>query len=130
MKKMIQEEKQLLLKDLSARLPFGVKVQCITKAARIANASPLIETLDTVLYRYAEEDNMELKPYLRHLSNMTEEETQEYDATFYHEDYGGLPSPWSATYETFDWLNKHHFDYRGLISMGLAIEAPKDMYKI
>lgn len=129
MKKMIQEEKQLLLKDLSARLPFGVKVQCITKAARIANASPLIETLDTVLYRYAEEDNMELKPYLRHLSTMTDEEDQEYDATFYREDYGGLPSPWSATYETFDWLNAHHFDFRGLISMGLAIEAPKDMYK-
>jgi hypothetical protein len=31
--------------------------------------------------------------------------------------------------KAFDWLNAHHFDYRGLISRGLALEAPKDMYK-
>jgi hypothetical protein len=29
-----------------------------------------------------------------------------------------------------DWLNAHHFDYRGLIEKGLAIEAPEGMYNI
>ena len=59
---MTQEDKELLLKDLCARLPYGVMVQCITESARMANASPLTETLNTVLYRYVEEDNIELKP--------------------------------------------------------------------
>lgn len=127
---MTQEDKQLLLKDLCARLPYGVKVQCMTKSARIANASPLTETLNAVLYGYVEEDNIELKPYLRHLSTMTDEEDQEYDATFYREDYGGLPSPWSATYETFDWLNAHHFDFRGLISMGLLLKHRRTCIKM
>ena len=115
---MTNENKQLLLIDLCARLPYGVKVQCITKSARITGALPLTETLNTVLYGYVKEDNIELKPYLRPMSSMTAEEYKEfgYDVLRY-------------TPREFDWLNKHHFDYRGLIEKGLAIEAPEDMYK-
>lgn len=132
---MIQEDKQLLLKDLSARLPFGVKVQCITKSARIANASSLIETLDTVLYRYVEEDNIELKPYLRSLSSMTEDDKREFDRFVCIDEDAWLGKENGCINQAkimsggVDWLNANHFDYRGLIPKDLAIEAPKDMYK-
>ena len=70
-----------------------------------------------------------LKPYLRSISSMTEEEESEYNLI------QGL-SHWTADdgkmenyAESIDWLNSHHFDYRGLIEKGLALEAPKDMYK-
>ena len=117
---MTQEEKELLLKDLCARFPYGVMVQCITESARRANASPLTETLNTVLYRYVEEDNIELKPYLRPMSSMTEEEKPYYQAFF---NYEGVEYP----EEYIDWLNAaHHFDYRGLIEKGLAIEVTED----
>ena len=58
----------------------------------------------------------ECKPYLRPMSSMTEEEEKEYhDArSDYYDDLG-----------TYDWLNAHHFDYRGLIEKGLALEAPE-----
>ena len=57
-------------------------------------------------------------PYLRPMSSMTEEESTEY-SRFSLSRYNT---------ECFDWLNKHHFDYRGLIKLGLALEAPEDMY--
>ena len=58
-----------------------------------------------------------LEPYLRPMSSMSEEEYQEfgYDVLRY-------------TPREFDWLNAHHFDYRGLIEKGLALEAPEGMY--
>ena len=124
---MTTEEKQILLKDLCARLPYGVKVQCITKSARIANASPLIETLNTVLYKYVEEDNIELKPYLRPISSMTEEEENELTSIAV---LGGYNNSVFNSFVVVDWLNTHHFDYRRLIEKGLVLEAPKGMYKI
>jgi len=106
---MTQEEKQLLLKDLCERLPYGVKMTDGVDTYRLT--SPF-------LYKYIE---MELKPYLRPMSTMTEEEKDEFYKT-YDWDYGVQGTP-------FDWLNAHHFDYRGLIDKGLALEAPEDMYK-
>ena len=127
---MTKEEKQLLLIDLCARLPYGVKVQCITKSARIAGALPLTETLNTVLYGYVKEDNIELKPYLRPLSSMTEEEINEFilisDTVLC---VGDKRSTCILSLEQMDWLNKKMFDYRGLIEKGLALEAPEEMYK-
>jgi hypothetical protein len=76
-------------------------------------------------------DINDCKPYLRPLSSTTEEERAE----FYK--VGGLMSHKveTDTYvltafspEAYDWLNAHHFDYRGLIEKGLALEAPKEMY--
>jgi hypothetical protein len=68
------------------------------------------------------------KPYLRPMSSMTEEDRQEYDSKRKHicDDYNRYCFD---SIESIDWLNAHHFDYRGLIEKGLAIEAPEDMYK-
>ena len=57
----------------------------------------------------------EYKPYLFPLSSMTEEQKKEWLYT--------LSSDYNITYDTVDWLNKNHFDYRGLIEKGLAIDA-------
>ena len=77
-----------------------------------------------------------VKPYLRPFSSMTEEENEEYYNTMDKETQRNYPNScdfsesiyYSKTIETFDWLNAHHFDYRGLIEMGLALEAPEGMY--
>ena len=68
----------------------------------------------------------DIKPYLRPISSMNDEErlvylnlTHDYTNKTYKE----------PTTEIIDWLNEHHFDYRGLIEKGLALEAPEDMYK-
>lgn len=75
-------------------------------------------------------------PYLRKLSSITAEERQELDEISYgrylnekiYDDPQGYGVPINELYSVFDWLNKHCFDYRGLIEMGLAIEAPEGMY--
>ena len=66
----------------------------------------------------------EVKPYLRPMSSMTEEEKAEYHSLC--DSYYGI---YFDTVDSIDWLNAHHFDYRGLIEKGLAIEAPEGMYK-
>ncbi len=78
----------------------------------------LIKTLNTDIINDFVNDNIVLKPYLRPLSSMTEEEYQEfgYDVLRY-------------TPREFDWLIARHFDYRGLIPIGLALRATRDMYK-
>ena len=68
-------------------------------------------------------NNFTIKPYLRPMASMTEEEKINYRAFF---NYDGVEYP----DEYIDWLNKNMFDYRGLIEKGLALEAPEGMYKI
>ena len=68
----------------------------------------------------------ELKPYLRPMLSMTEEEKEEYNKT---ENLSLFDLHHYPTIKSFDWLNAHHFDYRGLIEKGLALEAPEGMYK-
>jgi hypothetical protein len=85
-----------------------------------------------------------VKPYLRSLSSMTEEEKEELSKRYvwsirsgqiqirYHSEGCWDDETECSTEEyiiLFDWLNKHHLDYRGLINLGLALEAPKGMYK-
>jgi hypothetical protein len=117
---MIKEDKELLLKDLCSRLPYNCRV-----------FYEYVDNLDGKTYGYSLilntwcineliAEKAIVKPYLRPMSSMTEEERQEYEATC---------CDWYETLETYDWLNAHHFDYRGLIEKGLALEAPKDMYK-
>ena len=65
------------------------------------------------------------KPYLRPMSSMTEEEKKELNNVLEFQYY----SDDSCMCESTDWLNAHHFDYRGLIERGLALEAPEGMYK-
>ena len=88
-----------------------------------------------------EYDSDAFLPYLRPMSSMTEEEKKEWHATFdsvYDLVPGGDPDNendyddnWHEEpgIESYDYLNAHHFDYRGLIPMGLALEASEDMYK-
>ena len=125
---MTQEEKQLLLKDLCARLPYGINVHHRGSIEEISEISPEGEFKNR---RYDAWFGIETcKPYLRPMSSMTGAEVLEYislkeniiaidDITYYFE-----------TYESIDWLNKHHFDYRGLIEKGLALKALEGMYEL
>lgn len=124
---MTQEQKELLLKDLCARLPYGVKVGTIDNDGSLENIwealwyniftedIKLINSIDIDADKIV--DISEVKPYLLPVESMTEEQEKEYLNTC----NGYCTYYW--TEETFDWLNKNHFDYRGLIPMGLAIDA-------
>ena len=117
---MKQEHKELLLRDLCARLPYGIK-------ASYYGADEECETwdeVDGVAFDYVEIGQYSLpiervKPYLFPLSSMTEEQKQEYQ---YLTERWMYDSSYSIG-DSIDWLNAHHFDYRGLIEKGLAIDA-------
>ena len=135
---MIQEEKQLLIKDLCARLPYRIKVWNSEFLDSIEEYHPNeILTLSNLDYYIKE--SIEVKPYLRPLSSMTDEERRYLlEELGFDEDLENMELNDFGSYVyhsvnvllLFDWLLKHHFDFRGLIPMNLAIEAPKDMYKI
>ena len=99
---MKQEDKELLLKDLCARLPYGVKVESVfinpdTKECK----SRGIEVFDATNLLMIRDGLGEFKPYLFPMSSMTEEQEKEWRYT--------LSSDGNITYETVDWLNKNHF---------------------
>ena len=131
---MTQEEKQLLLIDLCARLPYGVKVWYkygLLASGKFATSLRLADEKIALSRKFNKEGDwypieeageILIKPYLRPMSSMTEEEKINYRAFF---NYDGVEYP----DEYIDWLNAHHFDYRGLIEKGLALEAPEGMYK-
>lgn len=133
---MTQEDKDLLLKDLCARLPYGVKVEITHWRNRDKGMIdskifhvPLNINKASVLIK----PTSDIRPYLFPLSSITEEQQLEID-TITNEcisidkyslwdltGYGELSL--SKTLELFNWLNINHFDYRGLIEKGLAIDA-------
>ena len=108
---MTQEQENLLLKDLCARLPYGVILNC---CEIVSEPLTLISYKGLVNNDY---DIDEVKPYLFPLSSMTEEQNLEYLSTC----RGG--NSYCPTSKTFDWFDKNHFDYRDLIPMGLALDA-------
>ena len=116
-----QADKDLLIKDLCGRLPYRVKCE--------TNRGPLpIYTMTydgSVLFEYgiSRFSMNNPKPYLRSMRNMTEDEENEYKSTCTQ--INGINF---ENLQTFDWFNKHHFDYRDLIEKGLALEAPEGMY--
>ena len=124
---MTQEEKQLLLADLCARLPY--KVKGVYARTDIKNLS--ICEITTHLYGEMEEsfngkEKCEFIPYLRPMSSMTRDEEIEWLTIT----LGGTDWLLIDNFDkAVDWLLAHHFDYRGLIEKGLALEAPEDMYK-
>ena len=129
---MKQEEKDLLLKDLCARLPYGdgVKVEYNGEKYKIANVSICNETITIYGERGypMEVEIKKVKPYLFPLSSMTEEQKKEYRKVcdldmeiLENRPMKGEPFP--AMFNSQDWLDAHHFDYRGLIPMGLANDA-------
>lgn len=122
---MTQEDKELLLRDLCARLPYGVKVRVDSKHWCDFNSRiPSKITFDNS-YRllFLGTKLGYVKPYLFPLSSMTEEqekECQQIKHSYYYDD---------DSFVLFDWYNKNHFDYRGLIEKGLAIDATnKNIY--
>lgn len=142
---MTQEDKELLLKDLCGRLPYGVKCYKMTFKPELAeevicmlrNGSHNCVQLGTFLYRLEH-----IKPYLFPLSSMTEgqteevhnliyqgvaesiEETKEWLKTRKENELRPITLTYILSYTlVIDWLNKNHFDYRGLIPMGLAIDC-------
>ena len=135
MKFMTQEEKDLLFKELSSRLAYRVKFPIYWWNEDTQTDEEIVATLYSInTDGYCEIfdhdgtvyiDN--IKPYLRPMNSMTEEEQKEYHKTFRVEaDTHGFT--YIESFESFDWLTAHHFDYRGLIEKGIALEAPKDMY--
>lgn len=131
---MTQEEKILLAKDICARTPYGlicrneikncdVRVDC-TRCTSHSFQEYAVFGYDR-LHQYNGEELRYIKPYLRKLSSMTEEEKKEERKL------------WDIITKTrndlhyiyTDFLLSHHFDYRGLIPMGLALEAPEGMYE-
>ena len=145
---MTQKEKFILLQDLSARLPYGVIVDIkynkehgSSDRLRICSEGSL--TLNTDLIGLCIEEEIYLKPYLRPMSSMTEEEKKEFHKLKQFSITVVMPNGVSLLKPTYivdleddgdgmnylyDWLNAHHFDYRGLIEKGLALEAPEGMY--
>ena len=125
---MTKEEKQLLLKDLCARLLYGVKMRYVEDLV-VKKESHTI-TLNNVYLEHIIMGDADIKPYLRPMSSMTKEEREEYFLLSHRdidrEDNNILIEEAS---ELLEWLNKKMFDYRGLIPMDLALKAPKDMYK-
>ena len=123
---MKQEERQLLLKDLCARQPWGVKIQYNNKVYAIDYVSTEYEEVKLNILDNYTVGISDIKPYLRPMSSMTEEEGIEYltiDNRAYTcpLDYAHIPAS-----DRIDWLNVHHFDYQGLIPKGLAIEVTKE----
>ena len=120
---MKQEDKDLLLLDLCSRLPYEVKIQYEDNIFTIDYISAMYEEIKLNTPNKYTIDVLEVKPYLFPLSSMTEEQEMEYDATFDTIVYEDGRKDSVMTYKSFDWLNKNNFDYRGLIPMGLAIDA-------
>lgn len=152
---MTQEQKELLLKDICTRVNY--KVMCSIYRIDDCDVGWRDEILtgyfnNGIFYEFylgktpiSIDDISKIKPYLRPMSSMTEEEGKELERLFSEID---APCWVDTTYGcvTFagdndfidteiaeiytDWLNAHHFDYRGLIEKGLALEAKEGMYNI
>ncbi len=143
---MTQENKELLLKDLCARLPYGVKcnVWYGPKSPALNEkdkyTDDILETINpkkgnctfhnAIGYDFGFFPVEHVKPYLRPMSSMTEEEYKDLCNSctwLWFED--DLRTVTHGDYKCYDWLTVHHFDYRGLIEKGVALEAPEGMYK-
>lgn len=143
---MTQEDKELLLKDLCVRLPYEVKVSTIDEDGSLENVWDILWyntfTADVKLTHSIEDANkiidiFEIKPYLFPLSSMTEEQKREcfkepipIELDEYFEIWSKISSDtYTIVSNMIDWLkvidylNKNHFDYRGLIQKGLAIDC-------
>ena len=133
---MTQEDKDLLLQDLCARLPYDVMINYDGHIYVLNEIDSACKDIDYITVRIQDKNRQQcaesvliedIKPYLRPMSSMTEEEKKEYQSLCVI--YGDHDADDNVTYyyfdtiESFDWLNAHHFDYRGLIDKGLALST-------
>ena len=143
---MTQEHKELLLKDLCARLPYGVKFMCNKNIYTTKGLDLIVTDEGDWEYAVTAKDTAPIeidfiKPYLFPLSSMTEEQEKEIQQIIGNPDYAciirktdGLEL-WlnfidtdptislDAIFEVQDYLNKNYFDYRNLINKNLAIDC-------
>ena len=127
---MTQKEKDILLKDLCSRLPYGVMAKFgDSNPSKITSITQCIDPNSWFIESEGESDGMicqidNVKPYLFPLSSMTEEQRELRDEIL--DSYNLMELSYC---ELFDWYNKNHFDWRGLIPMGLANDATgKNIY--
>ena len=128
---MKQEDKQLLLVDLSVRLPYGVKVQVTQVPIGLSKDETLTYNR---MYSLDESDEyITIKPYLRPMSSMTEKEKKQFDKficidedAWIGKGIEGYINQSIIMSDGIDYLNKNHFDFRGLIPKSLAIEVTKE----
>ena len=151
-----KDTKNLVLRDLSARLTYGVMCDRLGQAKKLLSVAPDKEyclVLDNGEYTPNEYKVEDVKPYLRHLSSMTKEEAEdmfkaiwpthrliktevENDRVRYYacDDENGYAGHRVIFFnrihclEHLEWLLEHHFDFRGLIEKGLALKATNGMY--
>lgn len=133
-------KEKLLLVDLLARLPYGVKVLIPELRNDVATLIGIDDTCFIVKYDKSIiycPFNIVIKPYYRSMSSMTEEEKETYHNLCYEEERENFEfGEWVTrvyyhdTIDSIDYLNSIHVDYRGLIEKGLAIEAPEGMYNV
>ena len=129
---MTQEEKYLLLKDLSARLPYGVKVEYENKIFDVEYVCPMYEEVKLDIPETWTIDVSEVKPYLFPLSSMPKEQQKEFFDQLIELELKVMNKeihPTQVTAFGVDFHNKNHFDWRDLIPKGLAIDATgKNIY--
>lgn len=146
---MNNEDIKLLLMDLSARLTYGVKIQKINEPESAYKLYSINTNTGELKFTTFEGDSLSMgdggylarvgklrfKPYLRPMSSMTEKEKKEFDNFCVIDEFVwrgnseiGYKNQAIIMSDAIDWLNAHHFDYRGLIERGLAFEAPEGMY--
>ena len=137
---MTREDKQLLLITLCSMLPYGVRAKFCDGVKEETDDVWDIDMFSGAINADYIIDYV--KPYLRPMSSMTDEEKEELqslcdgieiddDGNHFHYTtiYSDVESFRGVDFGAIDWLNAHHFDYRGLIEKGLALEAPEDMYE-
>ena len=131
---MTQEDKELLLKDLCARLPYGVKVEYKNEIFDVEHVSPMYEEVKLDTYETWTIDVSDVKPYLfplSRLNSLTDEQKKTLKVLCDWNDEEADAQSILVLYQkhfvmksdVIDWLHKNHFDYRGLIEKGLAIDA-------
>jgi hypothetical protein len=132
---MTQEDKELLLKDISGRLPYGVKIRLGDYDYQVCGYNSEKEMPLKIWYYYDSNQTLKLyvgvyltdyHPYLRPMSSMTEEEKKEFYKVVY--DSMNIDNISPSVY-VGEWQYSKHFDVHGLIEKGLALEAPEGMYK-
>jgi hypothetical protein len=140
METMTKENKELLLKDLCARLPYGVKVEYKNEIFDVEHVSPMYEEVKLDTYETWTIDVSDIKPYLfplSRLNNLTEEQRNTLKVKCDWNDEEADAQSILVLYQkhfvmktdVIDWLNENHFDYRGLIEKGLANDATnKNVY--
>lgn len=121
---MTEEEKRLLFQDLVARVPYGVKGKTLgCKTCTLVYIGVAGDfTADTY---HGWIGRKQFVPYLRPMSDMTEDEFKEWHDKI-RPMYDG--KPYESEGADIDFFNKHHIDYRNLIEKGLALKAPDGMY--